>query len=235
MDENRTIAIVMAAGRGSRMKSDINKVYLDLLGKPVLYYSLKAFEKSRIHEVIIVVSPGDEDYVQKEIVEAYDLRKVTKIVTGGKERFESVSNGIDACPEEGYIFIHDGARPFILPEQINTCIKETARYKACAVAMPVKDTIRIVDEEGYSSLTPNRNYVWQMQTPQCFLLSEAKKAYKVMMESGDRDITDDVMVLERYGNRRSKMIPGSYDNIKLTTPEDMVIGESILKKYLGDE
>jgi 2-C-methyl-D-erythritol 4-phosphate cytidylyltransferase len=96
MDQNRTIAIVMAAGRGSRMKTDINKVYLDLLGKPVLYYSLKAFEQSRIQEVIIVVSPGDEDYVRKEIVESYGLRKVTKIVTGGKERFESVSNGIEA-------------------------------------------------------------------------------------------------------------------------------------------
>ena len=238
MDQNRAIAIVMAAGSGSRMKADINKVYLDLLGKPVLYYSLYAFEKSKVDEVIIVVSPGDEDYVRKEIVEAYSLTKVTKIVPGGKERFESVAHGIDACPVEktdSYILVQDGARPFIQPELINTCIEWTARYKACAVAVPVKDTIRIVDKDGFSSYTPNRNEVWQMQTPQCFLLSEAKKVYKIMLESGDRDITDDVMVLERYGNRRSKMVPGSYDNIKLTTPEDMVIGESILKKHLGDE
>ncbi|MBR5047063.1 MAG: 2-C-methyl-D-erythritol 4-phosphate cytidylyltransferase [Eubacterium sp.] len=234
MEEIKTIAIVMAAGKGSRMKADINKVYMELLGKPVLYYSLKAFERSRIDQVILVVTPGDEDYVKKEIVEAYGLHKAGQIVAGGRERFESVFLGIEACrQEEAYLFIHDGARPFILPEQINTCVEEIRKYKACAVAMPVKDTIRIVDKEGFSLLTPNRNDLWQMQTPQCCLLSEARKAYRLMMESGDKDITDDVMVLERYGNRRSKMIPGSYDNIKLTTPEDMVVAESILKKYLG--
>lgn len=240
MRNKKTTAIVMAAGKGNRMHADRNKVYLDLCGKPVLYYCLAAFEKSDIDEIIIVSSPGDEDYVKTEIVDQYGIQKVKNIVPGGKERFESVYFGIQACQEGQaetmaeekchYIFIHDGARAFIRPEQINTCIEAVEEYKACVLAMPVKDTIRIIGEDGYSVMTPNRKDVWQMQTPQCFMLDEARKAFDVMMASGDRDITDDVMVLERYGNRRSKMIVGSYDNMKLTTPEDMIIGENILKK-----
>jgi len=237
MDQVRTIALMMAAGKGSRMKADRNKIYLELSGKPVLYYALKAYEESEVGEIILVVSPGDEDYVRKEIVEKYGFAKVTGIVPGGRERFESVYLGIRACPEEeeACLLIHDGARPFIRPDQINLCIRETLRYKACAMAMPVKDTIRIVDDECFSLSTPNRTYVWAMQTPQCLLLSEGRKAYEAMMNSGDKDITDDVMVMERYAGRRSKMIPGSYDNIKLTTPEDMIIGETILSRYLGDK
>lgn len=238
MGQRKTTAIIMAAGKGSRMKANTNKIYLELHGKPVLTYAIEAFEASKMDEIILVVSPGQEDYVREEIVEAYGYQKVVKIVAGGRERFESVYFGIEACEEESeehYIFIHDGARPFIQPEKINQCIEEVIRYKACVVGMPVKDTIRTVDEDGYSLTTPDRKYVWQMQTPQCFLLSEAKKAFERMMESGDQDITDDVMVLERYGNRRSKMVEGGYDNIKLTTPEDMIIGETILRKYLGED
>ena len=237
MNHVRTIALMMAAGKGSRMKADKNKVYLELCGKPVLYYSLLAYEKSRVDEIILVVTPGDEEYVRKEIVERYGFRKVGKIVPGGSERFESVSLGIRSCPDRGeaYLLIHDGARPFIRPDQIDLCIEETGKYKACAMAMPVKDTIRIVDEEGFSLSTPDRKTLWLMQTPQCCLLSEARVAYKRMMDAWDGDITDDVMVLERYIGRHSRMIRGSYDNIKLTTPEDMVIGETILNKYLGDK
>lgn len=238
MGERKTTAIIMAAGRGSRMHADKNKVYLELHGKPIMNYSIEAFERSNIDEIIIVVSPGDEEYVLENVVKKNAYQKVCKIVPGGRERFESVYFGIRACQQQGeehYIFIHDNARPFIQTELINHCIEEVARYKACVVAMPVKDTIRIVDENGYSSMTPNRKDVWQMQTPQCFLLSEAREAFEVMMKSGDDDITDDVMVLERYGNRRSKMIVGSYDNIKITTPEDMIIGETILQRYLGDK
>ncbi len=220
------------------MKADINKVYLHLLGKPVVAYSLEAFEKSDIDDVIIVVSAGDEELVKNDIVKAYGFNKVKKVIAGGSERFESVYNGICACDDKEdnhYIFIHDGARPFIQVDQINYCIEEVEKYKACAMAMPVKDTIRVIDGDGFSKTSLNRNELWQMQTPQCFLLSEAKLAFERMMQSGDRDITDDVMVLERYGNRHSKMLECSYDNIKLTTPEDMIIGESILKKYRKGE
>ena len=236
MKQKKMIAIITAAGQGSRMKSDKNKVYLDLLGRPVMTYSIEAFQKSKIDEIVLVVTPGDEEYVQS-LVKEYGYTKVTTIVSGGRERFESVYFGICACKESGgedYIFIHDNARPFIRPEQINTCIEAVQEYKACVMAMPVKDTVRIVDADGYPVMTPDRRDVWQMQTPQCFLLSEAKQAFQAMMEAGDTNITDDVMVLERYGNRRSKMIVGSYENMKLTTPEDMIVGENILKKYRGD-
>lgn len=219
------------------MKVSTNKIYLELHGKPVITYAIAAFEASEIDEIILMVSPGHEEYVREEIVKKYGYQKVVKIIPGGRERFESVFLGIEACEEAGeehYIFIHDGARPFIQPEKINHCIEEVVACKACVVGMPVKDTIRMVDEDGYSLTTPDRRYVWQMQTPQCFLLSEARNAFRLMMASGDQDITDDVMVLERYGNRRSKMVEGSYDNMKLTTPEDMIIGETILRKYLGE-
>ena len=229
---------MMAAGKGSRMQADRNKVYLELLGRPVLSYTLRAFEESRIDEIIIVATAGDEAYVEEAIVRKYGIDKVCKIVPGGGERFESVYHGIAACEgeePEHYIFVHDGARPFIRPELINQCIEAVVQEKACVVAVPAKDTIRIVGSDGYPTMTPRRSDVWQMQTPQCFLLSEARQAFEIMMQSGDRDITDDVMVLERYGHRRSKMVSGSYENIKLTTPEDMIVGEEILKRYSGDK
>ncbi|MDO4975920.1 MAG: 2-C-methyl-D-erythritol 4-phosphate cytidylyltransferase [Eubacteriales bacterium] len=238
MSQKRTTAIVLAAGKGSRMGAGQNKVYLDLHGKPVMTYALEAYEKSQIDEIIVVASPGDEAFVEKEMVQKYGFSKVKKVVAGGRERFESVYFGLLACEEtkeEHYILVHDSARVFIRPEQINECIDAVEKYKACTMAVPTKDTIRIIDAEGYPALTPRRSDVWQMQTPQCFMLSEGIAAFQAMMESGDSDITDDVMVLERYGNRRSKMIMGSYENMKLTTPEDMIVGEMILKRYLGDE
>ena len=236
--KKRTTAIIMAAGKGSRMQADRNKVYLELCGRPVLYYTLAAFEQSEIDEIIIVSTPGDEEYVRSEIVEKYQIKKVKSIVAGGRERFESVYFGVQACREpqdllpldQHYIFIHDGARAFIRPEQINLCINSVEEFKACVLAVPAKDTIRIVGEDGYPKMTPNRKDVWQMQTPQCFVLSEAIDAFDLMIKSGDQNITDDVMVLERYGNRLSRMVMGSYENIKLTTPEDMIMGENILKR-----
>lgn len=240
MKQIKTTAIVLAAGKGSRMKANKNKVYLELLGRPVITYALEAFEKSEVDEVIMMVSPGDEDMVRETIVEPYGFKKVTAIIPGGRERFESVYFGIRACkgevsPEDHYILIHDNARPFIQPEQINECIEAVQKYKACALAVPAKDTIRLIDDNGFSVETPQRKYVWITQTPQCFVLSEAREAFEKMMAAGDNEITDDVMVLERYGNRQTKMILGVYENIKLTTPDDMVIGESILKRYLGDK
>lgn len=232
-DQGKVTAIILAAGKGTRMHSKQQKVYMNLMGKEVVAHSLDAFENSQTDEIILVVSSKDIPYVEKEIVARYQYKKVTKIIAGGKERFESVYLGLQAVKQEDkeqYVMIHDSARPFLTSDQINFCIGELKKYKACVMGMPVKDTIRVVDEGEYGIKALDRSSLWLMQTPQCFVYQEILAAFDLMIKAGDQNITDDVMVMERYGNRKVKMVPGGYHNIKITTPEDMVMGEAILRK-----
>ncbi len=224
----KTAAVVLAAGKGSRMHMDIQKQYVRILGKPVIAYTLDAFEASEVDEIILVVGEGEIPFAQEQIVHRFGYKKVTRIVTGGKERYESAYQGLRAAKAD-YVLIHDGARAFITPELIAQCIKDVISYDACVMAVPVKDTIKIVDEEQYSVSTPDRKVMWQMQTPQCFRLLEIREAYRQMLKNGDATMTDDAMVMEKYGSRRVKMTMGSYENIKLTTPGDFILGEAILK------
>ena len=224
--KKKCTAIVLAAGKGSRMGTKVHKQYLELKGKPVLFYSLNTFEKNDIIDNVILVTGRDEiDYCRKDIVERYGFKKVTNIVAGGKERYESVYNALNTVSDDmdGYIFIHDGARPFVTDEMILRCYESTQEYNACVVGMPVKDTIKIVDEALYAKLTPERKFLWQVQTPQVFGKRLVCEAYDKMMESGDKDVTDDAMVVERYMDHPVKMVEGSYKNIKITTPEDLQI------------
>ena len=131
------------------------------------------------------------------------------------------------------MLIHDGARAFITPEQINFCIGQVREHRACVMGMPVKDTIKVVDSQEYTVSTPDRSTLWQMQTPQCFELTEISSAYRKMFQSGAEKVTDDAMVMESFGERPVKMIRGSYDNIKVTTPEDLILGEAILKEKIN--
>ena len=239
--KEKTAAIIVAAGRGSRMGTKIQKQYLKLLGKPILAYTLEAFEKSETDEIILVVGEGEEDYVTCEIIRPYGISRVTRVVAGGKERYESVWNGLQAVKEgispeeknECFVLIHDGARAFITPAQINFCIAHVREYRACVMGMPVKDTIKVVDSQEYTVSTPDRSTLWQMQTPQCFELTEISSAYRKMFQSGAEKVTDDAMVMESFGERPVKMIRGSYDNIKVTTPEDLILGEAILKEKIN--
>lgn len=227
--KEKVTAVVLAAGKGSRMHSDIQKQYMTLLDRPVITYALEAFEKSSVDEIILVVAPGEVDYAQKNILDKYKYKKVTSIITGGAERYHSVYEALCAIPEEGYVLIHDGARAFITPELIEFCIEQVKKDKSCVMGMPVKDTIKIVDGNRYALDTPPRNTMWQVQTPQCFVTKEIREAYRKMMEAGDESVTDDGMVMETYGVRGVRMIKGSYENMKITTPEDMLLGEAILK------
>lgn len=224
-----TAAIVLAAGKGSRMHMDIQKQYATILGKPVIAYTLDAFEASKVDDIILVVGEGEIPFAREQIVNRFGYTKVSQIVTGGKERYESVYKGLCAAKDSTYVLIHDGARAFITPDLIAQCIRDVISYDACVMAVPVKDTIKIVDEKQYSVSTPDRKVMWQMQTPQCFRLLEIREAYRRMLESGDTTMTDDAMVMEKYGSRRVKMTMGSYENIKLTTPGDFILGEAILK------
>ncbi len=223
----RNVAIVLAAGQGKRMKSKVQKQYLLIKDKPVLYYTLHAFETSPLISEIILVTGKDEiEYCQKEIVKKYGFTKVNKIVAGGKERYHSVYEGIQAIDEADYVFIHDGARPFVDGEMIERVCAVAEEHKACVVGMPVKDTIKIADEEGFAAQTPDRRKVWQVQTPQTFEYQLIKNAYEKLLEEEPEGITDDAMVVETMTEHKVKLVEGSYRNIKITTPEDLDIAAS---------
>ena len=225
----KTTAIVLAAGSGKRMNTNVHKQYLLIKEKPVLYYSIKAFEDSSVDDIVLVVGSGEIDYCRKEIVERYGFKKVRKIVQGGKERYHSVYEGLKAAEGCSYVLIHDGARPFLTQDIIKRTLEAVVEYKACVVGMPVKDTIKIVDENTFAKETPNRCNVWLVQTPQAFDYELVYTAYTKMLEHEDSGITDDAMVVERMTEYKVKLIEGSYQNIKITTPEDLDIANA----YLG--
>ena len=229
MEKQKYAAIVLAAGSGKRMNSKVHKQYLIIQDRPVLYYSLKAFEDSAVDEIVLVVGKGEEKFCRKEIVDKYGISKVKAIVEGGKERYHSVFEGLKQTSDADYVLIHDGARPFVNQDIIRLCMQEVQKYQACVVGMPVKDTIKIADEEGYAKQTPDRKNVWMIQTPQTFSYALIYEAYEEMLKTEDTAITDDAMVLERIKGKKSKLIEGSYRNIKITTPEDLLIANVYLQ------
>ena len=234
--EERTVAVVLAAGAGKRMRSNVQKQCLLLRDKPVIYYALKTFQDSFIDEIVLVVGHGETEYCRREIAEKYHFSKITQIVEGGKERYHSVANGLKAVKDEGYVFIHDGARPFLTEEILLRAYDAVKKYQACVVGMPVKDTIKIADEKGFAKMTPNRKLVWQVQTPQVFTIALAKAAYETLLIKEEElkiqgiSITDDAMVVETLLNHPVKLVEGSYENMKITTPEDLNIAHSFLEE-----
>lgn len=232
---NNFSAIVLSAGSGSRMKSDIPKQYMDLNGKPVIYYSLKAFEESGFSSIVLVCGKNDVEYCKKEIVEKYGFTKVKAVVPGGKERYHSVYEGLKAISDADYVFIHDGARPMITPNMIKRLQDVVITEETAVAGMPVKDTIKIVDENNYVASTPERKYVWQVQTPQCFSYSIIYEAYKSIITDEEEGIpippiTDDAMVLSYVTDYEVKMVEADYTNIKITTPEDIQIASLFLNQ-----
>jgi 2-C-methyl-D-erythritol 4-phosphate cytidylyltransferase len=235
MSKTKTTAIVLAAGQGKRMNTDVHKQYLLIKDKPVLYYSLKAFDDSLIDDIVLVTGKDEAGYCEKEIIERYGLKKIRIIVEGGKERYHSVYNGIKAIDWEcNYVFIHDGARPFVSGNIIERAYDEVKKSRACIVGMPVKDTIKISDDNGYVAATPSRSLVWQIQTPQTFERQLISTAYEKLILNEERlisegvAITDDAMVVEYFEKVPVKLVQGSYENIKITTPEDLKIAETFL-------
>ena len=231
----KTVAVVLAAGSGSRMKSDVKKQYMEIGGKPLIYYSLKAFEESVIDDIVLVVSRGDIDYVRTEIVDKYGFDKVKAVVEGGLYRYHSVRLGLQAADSDcDYAFIHDGARPFVDNDIIMRSLHAVKEYGAAVVGMPVKDTIKIVDDDGFATSTPDRSHTWLVQTPQVFSYGMILDLYKRLdREEGELmakgiNITDDAMVVEYFTDHKVKLVEGSYNNIKITTPEDVPAAEAIL-------
>ena len=235
--QEKTAAVVLAAGKGKRMNSDVPKQFMLLREKPVLYYSLQTFQDSFVDEIILVTEKGEEEYCRKEIVDKYHLTKVKHITAGGTERYFSVANGLEAVSEDcAYIFIHDGARPFVTGQIINDALENVRVHKACVAAMPVKDTIKIADDQDFAVSTPRRDLVWMMQTPQVFQASLIREAYRRLIKEEEKlrtegiQITDDAMAVETLLHQPVKLFRASYENIKITTPEDLVIADGVLEK-----
>ena len=230
MEQGRCTAIVLAAGQGKRMHSKIQKQFLEIGGKPILYYSMECFQKSPLIQDIILVTGEDMiSYCQSEIVEKYGFTKVCKVTAGGKERYDSVYAGLLCCQDTDYVYIHDGARPFVTEEMIQRGYEAVKRTNACVMGMPSKDTVKLADPSGYIKETPDRKIVWNIQTPQIFSYPEIYSAYQKAKQEGMQGITDDAMVMEQFGHAKVKFIEGDYKNIKVTTPEDISVVESFLQ------
>lgn len=236
MKKERCAAVVLAGGRGKRMGTTLAKQYLTLRDRPVIWYSLDVFERSQwIDEVVLVAGKGQIPYCRQEVVDKYGFQKVKAVVEGGAERYHSVWEGLFALRQmgwkDGYVFIHDGARPFVCEEILERAYKEVCQSRACVVGMPVKDTVKIADEQGCIHMTPKRSLVWQIQTPQVFAADLIFSAYKELMKKEQEllrqgiQITDDAMVVENVCGCPVRLVEGSYENIKITTPEDLKIAE----------
>ena len=223
-------AIVLAGGRGKRMGTIQSKQYISLNGKPILYYTLKQFMKNKfIDKIILVVPEDEEEYCNKEVLQKYQLR-LDKIVFGGRERQDSVYNALSELEDSDIVLIHDGARPFVSQRIINDAVKYAKIHKAAAPGIMPKDTIKIKGEDNFSISTIDRSRAVAIQTPQAFDFNLIYECHKKIKESGT-PVTDDTMVAELFGNK-VYIYDGEYTNIKITTPEDLILAEYLVKNQL---
>ena len=229
----KVVAIIVAGGSGKRMGNSRSKQYLLLGGVPILVHTLRTFERaSVIDHIVLVVPENDIDYTRHSIVEQYQISKVKYVVAGGRQRQDSVRNGLDIVSDENEIIvIHDGVRPFISEELINVSVQKAFEEGAVTVGVAVKDTVKSVDRDGLIKETLKRDILWLTQTPQAFRREIIKRAYQRANEDNIY-CTDDASLVERI-NIKVRMINGSYDNIKITTPEDLELGEYLLRKSAG--
>ncbi|MGL4796499.1 MAG: 2-C-methyl-D-erythritol 4-phosphate cytidylyltransferase [Paraclostridium sp.] len=221
--------IIVAAGSGSRMKRDINKQFIKLEGKEIIVHTLEKFYKNEyIDDIVVVIKESEEEYFKENIINKYGFDNI-KLAHGGKERQDSVYNGINMLNKKcDIVLVHDGARPFVSEKIIRKSIDEARENNAVVVGVPVKDTIKVVDKEGNIVDTPKRDLLWSVQTPQSFKYEVITKAYENAYNNNYYG-TDDAMLVERIGYN-IKMVEGSYDNIKITTEEDLYFGIQILNK-----
>lgn len=222
-------AIVAAAGKGKRMGEKVNKQYLLCGGKPVLAQTLLSLSLYPFNEMVIAAAPGEEEFCHKEIVVPLKLDIPVKVVSGGKERQDSIFNAIKIlAPQTEVVLIHDGARPFITRQLLVDSVEAAKVYGAAVTAVPVMDTIKKADDEGFIVDTPPRSLLWAAQTPQAFLFPLLCEAYGKAFEAGYWG-TDDASLVERLGHR-VKIIRGRYQNIKITTPQDLILAEAFLEE-----
>ncbi|MBQ8001147.1 MAG: 2-C-methyl-D-erythritol 4-phosphate cytidylyltransferase [Ruminococcus sp.] len=225
-------AVIVAAGNSTRMQGSISKQFIPLLSKPVIAHTLSAFEiANTISEVVIVCRECDRLQIE-EIVAEESCKKVSSFALGGATRSESVTAGINAASADTTHFaIHDGARPLILPDDIDRVVCAGIENGAAALAIPVTDTIKVVDDEGFIIDTPLRSTLRAAQTPQVF---EKELYLKALEQNIGADFTDDCALVETVG-AKVQIVIGDYTNIKVTTPQDVPLAEGILRKRAGKE
>lgn len=232
MRQERNTAIVLAAGQGKRMNSKIQKQFLEVGGKPVLYYSLRCFQDSPlIKEIILVTAENMISFCREKIIDKYGFSKVSRVIPGGRERYDSVYAGLLACADSDYVLIHDGARPFITEEILQRGMEGVRETGACVVGMPSKDTVKLADARGFVAETPDRKRVWTIQTPQIFAYSLIRSSHENIRKKDMSQITDDAMVVEQETGAKIRLVEGSYMNLKITTPEDLSVAEIFLNIY----
>ncbi|NLC07573.1 MAG: 2-C-methyl-D-erythritol 4-phosphate cytidylyltransferase [Syntrophomonadaceae bacterium] len=226
----KTTAIIPAAGQGRRMKAEINKQYLPLAGVPLVVHTLQVFQKEPlIDEICLVVAPEEVFWCREKIVKHYGFSKVKTVLAGGKERQDSVYRGLQALPEDcQWVAVHDGARPLLIDHILQRTIREAWKHDAAVAAVPVKDTIKVATANGLVKTTLNRQNLWSVQTPQVFNRHLLQKAYEMAYKDKYYG-TDDASLVERLGVS-VKLVTGDYENLKITTPEDLELAEVILAR-----
>ncbi len=227
----KVVAIVPAAGMGKRMGAEINKQYLLLAGKPILAHTLRVFEDAPfVDDVYVVVPEAEIPYCREHVVECYGFAKVRRVVAGGAERQHSVMNGLKAVSDAGdddVVLIHDGVRPFVTPQILKHAVDTARERDGALVAVPVKDTVKVV-ADGKVTATPMRETLWLAQTPQAFRYSVIMAAHEIA--EAERYLgTDDASLVEWLG-KEVHIVIGDYRNIKITTPEDLVLAEALFKE-----
>lgn len=230
MKIRRNLAVIVAAGRGTRMNTEIPKQFMQLAGKPMLYWTIKCFERcSLIDEIVVVVAEEYLIYASTAIVDKYKLKKINKIITGGETRQESVLAGLTACPAStDKVAIHDAVRPFVRDELIVRLFEKTTASQAAIPAIHVKETVKYVGEDMIAKTLPREN-IYLAQTPQVFYYQQIFEIHKrAALEKFEA--TDDAQLAEQYG-LKVVVVEGHYDNIKITTPEDMILAEEILRRW----
>jgi 2-C-methyl-D-erythritol 4-phosphate cytidylyltransferase len=225
----KSSVLLPAAGRGLRMDTELNKQYLPLAGKPVLAHSIAACMAAQCFtDIIVIVTPGEENIFRRDVLLPWFSGHNITVVTGGKERQDSVYNGLQAVPVgTELVCVHDGARPLVKSELFNACLAEAKIYGGAIAAVPVKDTIKIVSGSQVVE-TPTRETLWAVQTPQAFLFNRLIEVHRQAQKDGFYT-TDDAALLEHYGYP-VRVVQGDYENIKVTTPEDLVLAEAFLRR-----
>lgn len=220
-------AVIAAGGRGTRMGAGFNKVFMKLCGDEILLHTIRAFNESPFVDEIIVVTGAEDIERVKELAKAHNIMKLTEVTEGGETRRASVYNGIRASHGD-IIAVHDGARCLISQKEIADAVEDCRSFGAAAVGVPCKDTLKSADDNGFIAGTIDRSRTYLIQTPQIFRRDLITAAHEKAADEGFEP-TDDCMLIERYGGR-IKITEGSYDNIKLTTPEDIAVAERILQR-----
>jgi 2-C-methyl-D-erythritol 4-phosphate cytidylyltransferase len=221
-------AVIVAAGKGERMQHETNKQLIHLCGIPVIARTLSAFEECHTIDEVVVVTNSENIVIFADIIKEFGFTKVKRIVRGGETRQLSVLEGLKCISEKSeYIAIHDGARPLITPLSIDKTVIVATKKKAAAAAVKVKDTIKLADDEGIIIATPERGSLWAVQTPQVFSVELYRKAFEKALQE-NADYTDDCQLVESIG-MKVQLVESEYTNIKITTRDDVIFAESIIR------